>query len=121
MGLLLCAAAPLFPAIYNTTEEVRSLATGLLRIVALAGVLHSFNHASYFTLRSGGKTWITFFFDSVYLWVITIPLVRLLAAGTVWPILLVYAICQFIDIIKTVIGFILLKKGVWINNIVSQG
>lgn len=120
MGLLLCTAAPLFPAIYNTTSEVRSLATGLLRIVALAAPIHSFCHASYFTLRSGGKTWITFLFDGGYLWVITIPLARLLAAGTTWPILLVYAICEFSDIIKCGIGYVMLKKGIWIQNIVSQ-
>lgn len=120
MGLVMFAAAPLFPAIYNTTDEVRSIAAGLLRIVAVAAPLHSFNHASYFTLRSGGKTWITFLFDGGYLWVVSIPLVRLLAIGTAWPILLVFAICEYIDITKAIMGFVMIKKDVWINNIVSE-
>ena len=55
MGLLMAACSTLFPAMYNTTQEVRSLATGLLLVVAAAGPLHAFCHASYFTLRSGGK------------------------------------------------------------------
>ena len=120
MGVLMCVSAPLFPAIYNTTDEVRSIAAGLLRIVGLAAPIHAFCNASYFTLRSGGKTWITFMFDAGYLWVISIPLARLLAMGTAWPILLVYGICEFIDITKAIMGGIMIHKGVWINNIVAD-
>ncbi|MBE5782795.1 MAG: MATE family efflux transporter [Clostridiales bacterium] len=118
--LLLLVLSPLFPRMYNTTEEVRQIASGLLMIVAFAAPIHAFAHASYFTLRSGGKTWITFLFDSAYLWVISIPVARFLSGGTSLPILPMYAICQYIDIIKCIVGFVLLKKGVWINNIVSD-
>ena len=120
MGLLMCVLAPLFPAIYNTSDEVRAMAAGLIRIVGLTGVLHAFNHTAYFTLRSGGKTWITFLFDGGYLWVVTIPLVRLLAIHTALPVLLVYFLCEFVDVIKVTMGLILIKKGVWINNIVAD-
>ena len=120
MGLLMCVLAPLFPAIYNTTDEVRDMAAGLIRIVGVTGVLHAFNHTAYFTLRSGGKTWITFLFDGGYLWAVTIPLVRLLAIHTMMPVLLVYFLCEFIDVIKVTMGLILIKKGIWINNIVAD-
>ena len=118
--LLLLVLSPLFPRMYNTTEEVRSIASGLLTIVAFSAPIHAFAHASYFTLRSGGKTWITFLFDSAYLWVISVPVAKFLSSGTSLPILPMYAICQYIDIIKCIVGFILLKKGVWINNIVAD-
>ena len=118
VGALMFGCAGLFPQIYNTTDEVRGIASGILRVVAAAGILHSFNHCSYFTLRSGGKTWVTFLFDSVYLWVISIPMARILSTGTAWDIVLVYGICQFIDFIKCIIGYVLLKKKVWINRIV---
>ena len=120
MGLVMFAFAPLFPTIYNTTGEVRGIAAGLIRIVGCSAPIHAFCHASYFTLRSGGKTWITFLFDAGYLWVVSIPLARILAAGTAWPILLVYAICEFIDITKATMGCIMIRKGVWINNIVAD-
>lgn len=120
VGALMFAFSPLFPQLYNTTDEVRQIAAGIIRIVALAAPMHAFNHSSYFTLRSGGKTWITFLFDSAYLWVISIPLARLLSIHTVWPILVVYAICQFIDLVKLTLGAALIKKGVWINNIVDE-
>lgn len=120
VGALMFLFAPLFPQLYNTTEEVRQIAAGVIRIVALAAPMHAFNHSSYFTLRSGGKTWITFLFDSAYLWVVSIPLARLLSTSTMWPILVVYAICQFIDLIKLALGATLLKKDVWVNNIVAD-
>ena len=50
--------------------------------------------------------------------VISIPVARLLSSGTTWHIILVYGICQFIDIVKCIIGYILLKRKVWINRIV---
>lgn len=118
MGVLLFALSGVFPALYNTTQEVRDIAAGLLRVVAVAGVLFAFNNASYFILRSGGKTWLTFLFDSAFLWVVSLPLARALTLGTTWPILVVYAICQFADSIKCVIGYVFLKKGIWLNRIV---
>ena len=43
-----------FPRIYNTTDEIRKLATGLICIAALSMPVHAFNNASYFIIRSGG-------------------------------------------------------------------
>lgn len=118
MGTVLFCLAGLFPAFYNTTPEVRGIAAGLLRVSAVAGMIYAFNNAAYFILRSGGKTWITFLFDSGYLWTISIPFTRLLTTCTTWPILLVFALCQAIDLIKSAIGYGFLKKGVWLNRIV---
>ena len=120
IGAVMIAFAPLFPRLYNTTEEVRHIASRLLMIVALAGPVNSFCHCCYFTLRSGGKTWITFLFDSAYLWVLSIPMARLLTGATAWPILPIYMICTFIDVIKAFAGGVLIKKDVWVHNIVND-
>lgn len=120
IGGLLCAAAPLFPQIYNTSEEVRALAAGLIRIAALFMPLYAFYHAAYFTLRTGGKTMITFLFDSCYVWVINIPVAFVLSRFTGIPLLGIYFACQSVEIAKAVLGFVLLKKGVWIHNIVEN-
>ena len=44
--------------------------------------MNAFVNASYFTLRSGGKTVITFFFDCGYVWVVSIPLAYCLSRFT---------------------------------------
>lgn len=121
LGIILYLAAPLFPQLYKTTDEVRRLAAEYLRVSAVFLPIWAFMHASYFTLRSGGKTMITFLFDSVYLWVIAYPLAYVLSRYTGISLIPMYACVQSIDLVKCVIGFILVKKGVWINNIVSAG
>ncbi len=120
MGGLLMLTAPLFPMLYNTTDSVRGLATAFIRIAAACMPIHAFAHASYFTMRSGGKTFVTFLFDSVYLWVISMPLAFVLSRFTDLPIVPLYLCCQLIDLVKCVVGFILIKKGVWMNNIVAD-
>ncbi len=118
MGLLMSFCAPAFPRIYNTTAEVHSLATRLIWVTAATMFMHAFMHSAYFTLRAGGKTIITFIFDSVYAWCISIPVAFLLSRYTGLPIVPVYLICQLTEIFKCILGFYLLKKGVWLQNII---
>ena len=120
LGALLVWAAPLFPKLYNTSEEVKILAASFMRIAAICMPMHGFIHASYFTLRSGGKTFITFLFDSAYMWCINIPVAFLLSRFTDMDIVPLYFLCQMTDMIKCVIGFILIKKGIWLNNLVVK-
>lgn len=120
IGAVLMLLAPLFPMLYNTSDQVRALATGFIRVGAGCMPIYAFMHASYFTLRSGGKTLITFCFDSVFLWTISTPVAYVLSRYTALPILTLYLCVQMIDLIKCAIGFVLVKKGVWLQNIVAQ-
>ncbi|MBP5670536.1 MAG: MATE family efflux transporter [Lachnospiraceae bacterium] len=120
LGAILVLLSPLFPRLYNTTDQVKSLATGFIRIGAACMPMYAFMHASYFTLRSGGKTFITFLFDSVFLWAVSVPSAFLFSRYTVFPVLLLYLCVQLIDLIKVAIGFVLVKKGVWLQNIVAH-
>lgn len=108
-----------FPDIYNTTTEVKELARAFMRIAAAAAPIHAFCNASYFTLRSGGKTVITFLFDSVYAWVVSVTLAFCLVHFTSLPIVTVYFICQFVDVTKCTVGLILVRHGSWATSIVE--
>lgn len=118
MGTILIVASPYIPRLYSgVTQEVRSMASGMLVLSACAMPLHAFSHSSYFTLRSGGKTVITFLFDSGYTWAISVPVALLLVKAVGAPILWTYGTVQMMDIVKCVLGYILIRKGVWIQNI----
>ncbi len=119
LGGILMLVAPLFPMLYNTTDQVRGLAAGFIRVGAGCMPIYAFMHTTYFTLRSGGKTLITFCFDSVFLWLVSTPAAFFLSRYTALPILLLYLCVQLLDLIKCAIGFVLVKKGVWIQNVVS--
>lgn len=74
--------APLFPKLYNTNAEARTLAKYLIMITAFFMPQNAFLHATYFTLRSGGKTIITFLFDSVFIWVVSVTIAFTLSRFT---------------------------------------
>ena len=105
--------------IYNATDSIRRMATVLICICAITMPLHSYLNATYFTLRSGGKTLVTFVFDSGYIWCCTIPVAFVLSRFTDLPILPLYAICQSLDILKCFVGGWMLKKGSWIQNLTA--
>ena len=116
-GGLMALGSGVFPNIYNTTDTVRALAQDLILISAFVMPFQSFANATYFTLRSGGKTFITFLFDSGFMWICSIPLAFCLSRFTALPILPLFAICQMPDVLKCVLGSWMLKKGSWIHTL----
>ena len=116
-GLVMFSLASLFPQIYNTSESVQALAASFIRIVGLCMPVFGFVNAAYFTLRSGGKTLITFLFDSGFMWVFAIPIVFCLSRFTMMPIVPLYLISQLTDLVKCIIGFVLVKRGSWLHNL----
>ena len=109
-----------FPNIYETEESIKELARTFIVISALIMPVSAFCHGCYFTLRSGGKTIITFIFDSVFMWGLIIPLATILAKHTTLGIAVVFLLVQCMEIIKSIIGFFMVKSGVWLNNIVDD-
>lgn len=120
MTLILIAISGVFPNAYDTSAEVRQYATEFIVVTALFFPVQGFLNALYFTLRSGGKTLVTFLFDSVFSWTVGVPTAAILCTFTDLPILAVYTVVQAADLIKVAIGCILINKGVWISNIVEK-
>ena len=110
----------IFPDFYNTTDSVKQLASVFIAVTGCLMPMHAFIHASYFTLRSGGRTFVTFLFDSVFMWAVMIPTALALVTFTGLDIIPVYILCQLVDIIKVIVGAILIKKGIWLRNIVAE-
>ena len=120
-GLLMFVCSPLLPKVFiKATPIAKEIASDLIKVNACVMPINGFAHCAYFILRSGGKTLITFLFDSCYTWVVPVPLALLLASHTSMYIIPMFAIVSFAEIIKDVIGYIMLKKGLWIHNIVVQ-
>lgn len=119
IGVILFILSPIIPHIYKTEEIVRTLSTDFLKIYSIVLPIFAFNHSAYFTMRSGGKTVLTFLFDSVFVWVVSLPIAYVLSRFTGMSIVLLYFVVNFSEIIKSIIGAILLKKGIWAHNIIK--
>ena len=120
VGAVMAALAPLIPQVYNTTDVVKGLAIRLLIVSAVMMPLNTFINVSYFTLRSGGKTVITFVFDCVFLWVLNIPLAFVLSRFTGLPAVEMYILVEGLNLIKAALGFWLVKSRKWVNNLVED-
>lgn len=120
MGLLLACFSGAIPLLYNIEDSVRHLTSQLLVVAGFALPIHAFVHVTYFTIRSGGKTFITFLFDCVYTWVVPVPLAYCLSNLTDMPVLWIYFCIQFIDLVKVVIGGLMLRSDFWANNVVNS-
>ena len=120
IGMALFGCSSIIPQIYNTSVEVKNLASSLLRISACMLPIISLYYSSYFTMRAGGKTLLTFFFDSGYTFIFTFMVALCLTRFTDLPIFNVYLFVQCVDIPKAILGITLVKKGIWIHNIVNE-
>ena len=116
-GLLMASISGLFPQIYNTTDAVRHLATALICVNAVLMPFDAYVNATYFTLRSGGQTFVTFLFDSCFTWVVCVPVAYCLSRFTNLPIVPLFSICLSTNLIKCAIGMFMLKQGKWIQNL----
>lgn len=120
MGLLLIACSSLIPMIYNTEESVRHLATLMLIISGAFLPLGAVVNCSYFAIRSGGRTFITFLFDCAYTWVVCLPTAFFLSQFTSLSLPWMFFLVQCVDSgLKAVIALLMLKSGIWAKNVVN--
>ena len=115
-GVLAIVAFP-FPKLYKSSAEVHLLATQLMLVLAITKPMDTYMFAAYYTLRSGGKTWTTFFYDSGALWMVTAPLIFILSRYTDISIVPLYAMSFAPNLIKCVVAYFLIRRGSWIQNL----
>lgn len=118
-GLLMLAVSPYFPMLYNTTMEVRELATKFIAIYGILMPFYAFTHGAYFTIRAGGRTGVTMIFDSCFVWLVTVPSAYYLSRYSELDVVKIVALVQTLEIIKCIIGGGLVKSGIWARKIVD--
>ncbi len=120
IGLLMLSIAKLFPMLYNTNDIAKGIATSLIIVEAIFLPIEAFKNATYFTLRSGGRTIITFLFDGFSMMAINFPISYILSRFTSVSVVWIFISVQLGGLVKALLGYILVKKGVWLRNIVSE-
>lgn len=104
-------------SLYKFDSNILDLASKLIIISSLMVVVRTYSITCYFIMRSGGKIFITFLFDSVFTIVIRFGITYLFVITTNLNILYIYFISEILEVIKIIIGTILVSKGVWVNKL----
>lgn len=119
LGTLLVGASSFIPQMYKVSEETKIIARNLLILNGIFMSIYSFNAGCFYTLRAGGATIMTFVFDSMFTWLVPVPLALCLAYFTKIDVLLLYSFVQLADLIKSTIGFSIVRKGKWAKKLVD--
>ena len=115
---IMACISPFFPLLYNTTDQIRSLASGFILIAACAMPFVAYTHASYFIIRSGGNTLITVLFDSIYTWAIAVSAAYFMSRYTDLSVTWMLAVVNGLEVIKCFIAFFFVRSGMWVKNLV---
>lgn len=116
--ILFFISAEFIPDFYKLEPDVKTLATRMMQICAIAIPFDAIANASYFTLRSGGQAIITIIFDSGFVWATMAPLAFILCNFTAMTIIPIYICCQSMNALKAALGLYFVAKGKWIKKIV---
>ncbi len=119
-GVLLAVSAPFFPLIYNTTDTVRALATGFILILAVRMPIAAVANATYFTMRSGGRVYLTMLCDTGYMFAVTYPVTYALAYFTGLSILPLYFVSYMTELGKSILGIGIMSSKIWVRNIIDK-
>ncbi len=117
MTLVQLCLAPVFPYLYNTTDGVRDTATFIMICYAFSMPAAALATSTYYTIRSGGRVFITMLFDSVYAWVIVMPVALVLAYFTDISFTYLLPIMLVVENLKLVPGLVLVNKGIWVRQL----
>lgn len=119
-AVMMAVLSPVFPLLYNTDQKIRDLATELILLNAIFMPVQSYLHATYFIIRSGGRTGITMIFDSCFMLFVSVPIAFYLSRFTGLSVLVMMTVILSVDIIKCIVGGIMVHKGIWARNIVAS-
>jgi Na+-driven multidrug efflux pump len=111
------------PYIIPVKQELRSLSTGLTMLYSLFYPVNCVYAFCFFCLRAGGDTKNATLLDSVYMWLLPVPVSVAMAYLGVGSITLPIAITvvQFLMNAKIVLALRIVKRGKWIRNITLEG
>lgn len=120
LGVLLTVSSGIFPELYNTDDNVKSLAAYMMIISGVYMPFYAFNNSSYFTIRSGGSVGITFIMDSGFMCLFMLPVSFIVSRFTSVDIYALFVICQGAEALKATISFFMLKKSSWTKRLVGE-
>ncbi|HBN96325.1 MAG TPA: MATE family efflux transporter [Firmicutes bacterium] len=119
LGATLAISADKITQIYNAEIEVRHLAAAFMLAGAIYMPFQAISNCCYFAIRSGGRTLLTFLFDSVYTWVICVPYTYALVTFTSLQIGAIYPLSQLIHVLKAIMSLVAVRTGFWALNLVK--
>lgn len=117
LGMGMFTMSFIIPNIYQVSVNSHEIAKTTIQLGACFFVVYLINTQCYFILRAGGDMRSTLIVDGLYMWIITIPVISIVAYWTSLPIIPMYIIGQCCDLGKMVVSLTMFFKKKWLKNI----
>lgn len=118
LGIILALMAPFVTSLYTGVSiQARELAQIIIIYYGIYIVISALNNSIFFILRAGGRTLLVFIFDSLYGWILQIPFAFLLLYAFHLEFIPLVIVTYSIDIVKTIVGLILILQKKWYRNL----
>lgn len=121
LGTIMFIFSPSIVSIFKAVEGNDLItANTLLKYCSFYLLINGINTTLFFLLRAGGKTGVVFLFDCVFGYFITLPLSIIICYLTPLNFVSMYMIIYSVDLLKTILGFILLLSKKWCKNLTNH-
>lgn len=118
LSIIILCTSRYYTKIYNVEGDVRNITINILIAYAIIAPVKVENMIlGNGIIRSGGKTKYLLMTDSIGTWCFGIPLGLITAFVFKMPIYQVYFILSLEECVRLILGCIIFKKKIWINNI----
>lgn len=120
VGAVLFLVSPWIVGLYDISKQTYDWALESIRYNSVLIWLYSVNVAIYFALRSGGDMKSTILADSVFTWVVMVPIALILGYYSTVHIPLMFLIIKGTELPKFIYSLTLLKKRRWLQNLTIE-
>ncbi len=118
IGLVTFFMADFVPYIYNVSYEAENFSVYFIKASSVFMPFLCYENSSYFTLRAGGRVFITSLFDGYFVLFVAVSTAFIFRSFA--TVAVTYVAVQATDVLKAAIGFILLKSKIWVRNLVEE-
>ncbi|CEO29849.1 MATE family efflux transporter [Paraclostridium sordellii] len=117
-GITIYILRPFAVNFYNIENDTKLIASQIMLATSIISVFRALSsNVLMGVLRGGGDNKFAFLIEMLCLWCFSIPLGFISAFILKLPIFWVFIIIRSDEVLKSIIGFIRVTKGNWINNV----
>jgi len=117
IGIITILLADTITGIYNVSNESKDYASYFIKTAACFMPFLCYENSAYFTLRAGGRVFLTTLFDGIFVFFVSAPIAFILLQFA--PVRITFLGVQMADVLKAAFGFVLLKSKIWVRNLVG--
>ena len=119
-ALILFSLTFLLPVVFNVNTLTLTAASQMFFLLGCSYPFRAFNLTMIVGVcRAGGDTVFTAVYDTVVMWLVSLPLAALAAFVFETPVWVIYSCLVIEEPLKAILGYWRLKTGKWLHNVIQ--